>query len=82
VLKLWQGGKRPVAAARASVSGDLEANIRFKVERQRKLCERWAQRCRNTVAHEMSHRRSQSFKTKSRESKEGWSNRKFILATG
>ena len=61
---------------------DLEAKIRFKVERQRKLCESWAQHCRNTVAHEIFHQRSQSFKTKFRESTGGKPTRKLIVATG
>lgn len=82
MLKGRLGGKRPVAAAGVSVSKDLEANIRFKVETQRKLCERWAQHCRNTAAREMSHQLLRSFKTKSRETKGGKPNRKLIVATG
>lgn len=81
MLKRRKGGKTPVAAARIAESGDLEANIRFIVERRRKLCERWVQHCRDTVAHEMPHQRSRSFKTKSGESKGGKPNGKLIVAT-
>ena len=82
MLKWRKGGKRPVAAAGVAVSEDLEANILFKEERQRKFCERWAQHCRNTAAREMSHQLSRSFKPKSRKSEGGELNRKLIVATG